>query len=380
MKLTDIPLDVLLDLFPINIYVFDRENRLVWLNKQMMEAASIRSREHVCGRPMRDILTELDWKPDIMEPVIANNQQVIDSGESYNFEEEGYFRGQMRYYLSQKIPFHDTNGELSGVIGMSFDITQRKENERLRLEKQQMEGAMQSLKMLAASMAHELRTPLVGTKAGVLGLEKLCKKFQEPDNTKNLQETVTPVLENMKIQLQQALLFIDLSLANFKVSKIDRTAFTYLNMKQVVEQTLQDYPFQAAEREIVHWESENAENFIFYGSLTLTKHVLFNLIKNATYYARCVRSGTVSLKIHNDSHGHRFVIRDTGQGIPPDILPKIFDVFFTNKELGTGVGLSFCKMVMDEYGGSIHCNSKVGEFTEFTLLFPPISPDTILTI
>ncbi len=61
-----------------------------------------------------------------------------------------------------------------------------------------------------------------------------------------------------------------------------------------------------------------------------------------------------------------------GTGIAADKLPSIFQPFYTSLEqgTGTGMGLSFCKMVMDGFGGAIACRSKLGEFTEFELKFP----------
>lgn len=67
--------------------------------------------------------------------------------------------------------------------------------------------------------------------------------------------------------------------------------------------------------------------------------------------------------------------RDSGTGISADILPKIFDLFFSQTHHGSGIGLAFCKIVMESYGGKIECKSAEGEFTEFILSFPPISRD-----
>lgn len=372
MKISDLSIETLLDLFPINVYIFDLEDRVVWLNKQMMTAAKIQSRENVCGHKLLDVLGELNWEREMVVPVLDNNHLVIETQRSISTEEEGYFEGERQCFVSHKSPVFDPDGEVIGVIGVSYDITRKKEHERLQQEKQQLESAMRSLKTLAAVMAHELRTPLVGTKAGIGAINKFLQKLSDshPEMESELKGLLEPVLSAMRVQLDQALMFVDLSLANFKVSKIDRSTFVTLSMKDVIQKTFEDYPFQAAERDIVFWDPNESDDFEFIGSLTLTKHVFFNLLKNAIYYARAARLGTVTVKILNDADGHRVIVRDTGQGISPEILPKIFDLFFTNRELGTGVGLSFCKMVMEEYGGEIICQSELGKFTEFILVFP----------
>jgi signal transduction histidine kinase len=68
--------------------------------------------------------------------------------------------------------------------------------------------------------------------------------------------------------------------------------------------------------------------------------------------------------------------RDTGTGIPANVLPRIFQRFYSwskdsNVEQGTGVGLAFCKTVIEACGGHIYCNSVVDQYTEFVMLFPP---------
>lgn len=61
---------------------------------------------------------------------------------------------------------------------------------------------------------------------------------------------------------------------------------------------------------------------------------------------------------------------DTGKGISKDILPHVFDRFFTRTQHGAGVGLAFCKMVMHSFGGDIRCQSEEGKHTLFSLSFP----------
>jgi two-component system, NtrC family, sensor kinase len=63
-------------------------------------------------------------------------------------------------------------------------------------------------------------------------------------------------------------------------------------------------------------------------------------------------------------------VRDTGGGIPPGDLTRIFEPFYSTKERGTGLGLAFTQQVVEEHGGTIRCESAVGQGTAFTLRFP----------
>ena len=69
------------------------------------------------------------------------------------------------------------------------------------------------------------------------------------------------------------------------------------------------------------------------------------------------------------TNGNRLHFRDNGYGIKPDILKKIFEDFYSTA--GIGIGLSFCKNVMDKINGTIVCHSEFGKYTEFILIFPP---------
>jgi len=65
-------------------------------------------------------------------------------------------------------------------------------------------------------------------------------------------------------------------------------------------------------------------------------------------------------------------VNDNGPGIPPDVLPRIWDPFFTTKDVGegTGLGLSIVHELVERHGGSIECDTKVGEGTTFTVKLP----------
>jgi signal transduction histidine kinase len=74
----------------------------------------------------------------------------------------------------------------------------------------------------------------------------------------------------------------------------------------------------------------------------------------------------------------RIVIRDHGKGIPPELLPKVFDPYFSTKELGSqkgmGLGLSICYSIVNKHGGGIHLDSKMGVGTTASVYLPAVKP------
>ena len=89
-----------------------------------------------------------------------------------------------------------------------------------------------------------------------------------------------------------------------------------------------------------------------------------NLIKNAY-----IHNGP-NVKIEVTAENNKLYLKDYGKGIEKEIIKKIFDKFFTQSRSGTGIGLSFCKLIMEDIGGSIKCESIVGKYTNFILNFP----------
>jgi signal transduction histidine kinase len=112
------------------------------------------------------------------------------------------------------------------------------------------------------------------------------------------------------------------------------------------------------------------------------QQVFLNLLINARQ--AMPSGGRIAIKLLHDADGGMvdLVVRDNGSGIPPEILPKIFDSFFTTKKGpdasgkgGTGLGLSMCREIIESHRGRIRVESSVGKGTAFTLKLPAVSKD-----
>ncbi|MGH7889736.1 MAG: sensor histidine kinase, partial [Thermodesulfobacteriota bacterium] len=102
------------------------------------------------------------------------------------------------------------------------------------------------------------------------------------------------------------------------------------------------------------------------------QQVFLNLIVNALDALADSRRKEINIDVLSDGELVRISVEDTGAGISPDILDKIFDPFFTTKPAGegTGLGLSVCRNIIDDHGGQVTCESKVGVGTKFKILLP----------
>ena len=254
---------------------------------------------------------------------------------------------------------------------VSINITDRK---------QAVEKVIDFTSKLAGSMAHELRTPLaiIGTEVDLLNLALSAKKSQQEKD-----DTYRRVFRVVKDTIKSATYMIDdilIKIRSFACGKI-KSVFKEASITTDVEEFLSTYPFTEGEKKLVKLKNfDNLESrFKYLGDSRLTKHIFLNLVKNSLHAVKEAEKGELIFELQKTgSTKDKFnylIFRDTASGIPEKFVGKIFDKYATKKAIGgngMGLGLSFCKMVMEIYGGDITCKSKEGEYTEFMLSFPKL--------
>lgn len=242
----------------------------------------------------------------------------------------------------------------------------------------------QLTQLLASAIAHELNTPLSGIKMGVEGLEKYLPKLidtyvkAQKHDLIDKQNRIPPqklnllysLCDRLKSQAENSLFFIKMALTSIRDNQINKQSFKPLSIKDSVNNAIAQYPLTEQEKSRIIWKETSHHDFTYWGDPHLTKHVLFNLIKNALFHTQTKPTANISITTSINEHEQKLIITDTGVGIPPSVLPNVFTAFYTSHASGSGVGLAFCKLVLEAYGGNITCQSKPGEYTVFTLVFP----------
>ncbi len=242
-------------------------------------------------------------------------------------------------------------------------------------------SALMAPLVAATTIAHEIRTPMNNISMQAAFLEEYLPEIVRGYRAARDQGLVTlPLPETALITVQEAganmvnqvscsNAVIDILLASVRLERVDTSSFEPLSMQSCVAEAIRTFPFQENERERV--TVSVAQNFWFYGSRPLLVFVMFNLIKNAMYALHAARKGDIHILVQGGERSNLLVVKDTGSGIHPNHLPKIFDTYFTTKEMsGLGIGLSFCMRVIKAFGGQLGCSSVYGEYTEFTAAFP----------
>lgn len=232
------------------------------------------------------------------------------------------------------------------------------------------------------NIAHELRTPLLGMRGATSALLQYLPLLT--DTYRQAREAGLPVrsirtsrldkLTEAAHRIDDEILYsntiIDMLLLSAGQTTLKSDDFQLFSANDAIERALERYPFKSDdERRLVEWH--RGSDFDYFGSELLLTHILFNLIKNALHSVQEADQGKIYISTLLGNGKNCIIVRDTGPGIPPARLKHIFEHFYSSKTVdqGSGIGLSFCKLVMESFQGGISCSSRVGEYTEFKLAF-----------
>lgn len=238
-----------------------------------------------------------------------------------------------------------------GRIILIHDITAAHEM-KASLERNQRLAAMGEM---AASLAHQLRTPLA---TALLYSANLAKPDLADDARARFAEKATEQLKRLERLIQDVLLFA-------RGEEIGREVIPVADLLAEAGQTL--LPLCAARGVAFSREGESAGAIIVGGRKPLAG-ALLNLLENALQV--CEAGGEVRLGVSVAGKRVRISVRDTGPGVLPEQQARIFEPFFTTKGQGTGLGLAIALGVARAHGGSIEVFSRPDEGAEFVMELP----------
>lgn len=286
-------------------------------------------------------------------------------------QREGYTTPDGRTYILdvQTLPLLNADQSVDQVILHVVDVTERVHLETLQIENERFAASGK----LAATVAHEVNTPLQA-------IQTFLYLADQPDE-----------------QQRQRYL----KLAGEEIERISRIVHQLLDLYRPPQKTLRSLDINALIERVllltgstltrhgIDVEYDLAPDLpLFWGDPDLLTQVLLNLILNAVaampdggrlWFRTCVDTnqvvGTPLLPLSGMSHPDPskcvvIQIRDTGCGIGPDILPRIFEPFFTSRPDGSGLGLTVSRRIIAQHGGTINVESTPGVGTTFTIVFP----------
>jgi signal transduction histidine kinase len=216
---------------------------------------------------------------------------------------------------------------------------------------------------LASAIAHEIRNPLNYIN---LTLDHLRSNFAPQDPQKR--ETFEKLANNLKAEVARINTHISDFLSYSRPTHLERQP---LNLRVEAEDALQMISVQAAEHGIETRIEEKGHVPEVMADRQKLRSVLTNLMINSLQ-AMDGEGGSVIVNLSYDRTSDRAQIQvtDTGRGIAPEDISKLFEPYYSTKETGTGLGLAIVKKVIDEHGGTISVTSRPGSGTMFTINLP----------
>jgi PAS domain S-box-containing protein len=339
----------LLESFPDLILVVDLDERYTFASSRVKELLGCQS-EDLLGKKISETQGQSPELLALYREVVSGNQTIGSS--EYGARHSDGSGHTMRASASQ---FFDADAKLAGVIISLRDITTEKKFEQQLVQSERL-AAMGAM---IGGVAHELNNPLTS----ILGVSELLQDSQTTESAR----------KQIAILQQQARRAAEIVHNLTYFSTPPTPGKTRVNLGDVVERTLNLHAYSLRKNNItVDFVRETGLPYA-QGDPHQLMQVFLNLILNAEQAIRESRDrGTLRIRMGNSGSSVWVSFLDDGSGIPADILPNIFDPFYTTKRpgRGTGLGLSICKSVMKEHNGSVEAANAPGGGAAFTVTLP----------
>lgn len=347
-------MDTTMENIPAGIVVKDIENdfRYIYRNRESYNRDI--SSENAIG------MNDFDYyPPEMAQQKRKEDMEIAATGKGMHWIMEGKDKnGNLLILDKQKIMVESE--DLSPIIvSIEWDITQLELMRRELIESKEKAETSDKLKSaFLANMSHEIRTPL----NAIVGFSRI---ISESDNAEERREYYEIVDANNERLLQLINEILDLSKIESGIVE-----FTYgpVRLHTLCKEIHDAHVFRCPQGVELRFDSPD-EALSIHSDKNRIFQVFSNLIGNAFKFTT---EGSVSYGYKQEGERVVFYVKDTGLGIEPEKLGRVFQRFakLNNFAQGTGLGLSICKTIIERLGGEIAVSSEVGTGTTFTFWLP----------
>ncbi len=349
-------------------YVFWKDINSVYLgcNKNFSDVAGFDDPSELIGKTDYD----LPWTKSESDSYVATDQELMsaDRAETGFRESQTTNEGNEVHVETNKIPLHDINGNVFGILGTYQDVTERHNFEsQILAAKKAAEEANQAKSDFLSRMSHELRTPM----NAILGFAQLLDLDLADHAGPNVTGNINEILNAGHHLLD--LINEVLDLARIESGKFALT-ITTVNFYDVLFESLELTKLLAGSQDIsIENKISESEEQLVLADVMRLKQIFVNFISNAIKYN--VDGGNVTIDFSREETHIKFCITDTGVGLSDKNINKLFIPFerldMDNKGVdGTGIGLVICKQLIESMNGQVGVYSEVGTGSTFWFTLP----------
>ncbi|WP_339306391.1 PAS domain S-box protein [Paenibacillus sp. FSL L8-0435] len=326
------------------IHITDLEGKVLRVNRAFEQLYGFRSRE-VEGRNLKII------PPEAEEEMKRQHAQLVEGMSITSNETTWMKKDGTRVEVSvSTAPVRDEAGEITALISVSRDITSRNRMEELLRRSEKLTTVGQ----LAAGVAHEIRNPLT-TLRGFLQLQQESNKLNHRH------------LDLMLSELDR----INLIVGEFLIlAKPQAVHFQNRDIRFILGDVISLLDSQAHLHGVEFVLRASSDSAMVHCEENQLKQVFINLLKNGM--EAMPNGGSIHIKLKHDEQLKRvrIEIRDEGIGIPEEMMPKLGEPFFTNKESGTGLGLMVSQRIIQSHKGMMDIKSVMNKGTTVIIELP----------
>ncbi len=344
----------------VGVFALDPEDRIESWNAQM-ETMHGTLRNEALHRPIREV-----FSPELADELDhLRTEQGVHTLYKFRFPLPD---GEQHTANITVAPLLNREMEAVGRIVIVHDIS-----DRVSMEAQLTQAEkLSSIGLLAAGVAHEVNTPL----AVISSYTQMLGKQLRMDP--GAQARLGPVIEKITQQTFRASEIVN-GLLNF--SRMGTVNLVRLDLNGIVRETilLLEHQMRSSGVTVTTEFSDDLPPML--GNRGKLQQVLVNLMLNARDAMQESNDRRIVVRTLSAAAGVELLVSDTGLGMPPEVLRKIYDPFFTTKTQpregqtkGTGLGLAVSYGIVQEHGGTIEASSTVSQGTTFRLSFPSIDP------
>ncbi|WP_293445243.1 ATP-binding protein [Persephonella sp.] len=319
------------------------------INKDFKIERANKALENITGKKPEGDIFEI--VPEI-QPLKEEIKQVIQNKKTIDTILSSINRKGSIYRIKALPLISSDNVDVDKVVIVIEDVTEKEnlEAQLLETEKHAVIGKM------AAGLSHDIKNPLAAISASAFAIKKRGETLEDGkiiELAKKIEKNSSRAAEIINRLLNYA------KPSYYKAENVD--------LKETLISSI-DFAIPDSKKKDIKIHKRLKSGVYTYGDKSALQQIFINILINAAEAMN--HKGKIEIKLSKNEQYAVVSIKDTGPGIPEDLIEEIFDPFFTTKEKGTGLGLSVVNRIVKDHSGKIEVISKEGEGTEFIIKLP----------